>query len=207
MTFSEIKNNIRANLDDAGVTFYSVEDLIDSVQDGYDDIAFQAKNVIKKTQLSFRTSPYYDFSMLVEDFIQTIAIFNNNTNRFLKDNLSLRDFDKLRGDWEIWSATPEWWCTVDLKMNVIVPYYSTVPSSQFDLYYAAEAPTITDDTATPLISTDFQKLLEWYATADLMEQAEEFSKALPFWEKYIDNMDEYKEAVQLSAKRDLLTII
>ncbi len=205
MIFSDIKLNVRANLDDAGVTFYSLDDIIDSIQDGYDDISFQAKNIIKKTQVSFKTSPYYDFS-LIGDFIQTIAIFNNNTNRFLKDNLSLRDFDKFRSDWEIWSATPEFWCTADLKMNVIVPYYSTVPAQQFDLYYAAQAPTLSD-ADTPLIANDYQKLLEFYATADMLEQAEEYAKALPYWELYIEQLDEYKEDVQLFARRDLLTVI
>ncbi len=205
MTFSDVKLNVRANLDDAGVTFYSLDDLIDSIQDAYDDISFQAKNIIKKTQISFKTSPYYDFSIL-EDFIQTIAIFNNNTNRFLKDNLSLRDFDKLRSDWEIWSAIPEWFCPADLKMNVIVPYYGTVPLYKFDLYYAAQAPTL-NDSDIPLIKNDSQKLLEWYSTADMLEQAEEYTKALPYWNLYIEHLDLYKEEVQLSAKRDLLTVI
>src|SRR5438034_11789538 len=164
MTFDEIRNNIRANLDDAGVTFYSADDLVDSMQDGYDDIAFQAKNIIKKATLPFLTSPYYDFSLLVSDFLAVVAIFNKNNNRWLDDNLTLRDFDKLRNNWELWNSSPAWWAHVTLNLVCIVPTYPVLPAQGFDLYYSARAPAITDFTESPLISQDFQKLLEWYST-------------------------------------------
>lgn len=47
-TFSEIKDNVRSNLDDAGVTFYSDDALTESLQDGYDDIAVVCQNIIRK---------------------------------------------------------------------------------------------------------------------------------------------------------------
>lgn len=208
MTFGQIKARVAGNLADANTTFYSEEDLIDSLQDGYDDIAFQAKCIIKKAiDIPFRVSPYYDFSLYIPDFLQLTAIFNNNTNCFLDDNLSLRDFDKLRSDWELWVGTPQWWCPADLRMNVILPFYSTIPSQSMDVYYNAMAPVITDDSETPLIAGDMQKLLEWYCTGDLLEQAEEFTKASAYFSQYNSVLAEYKERCQLAARRDLLITI
>ncbi len=207
MTFATIKTRVRSNLEDAGVTFYSEDDLTDSLQDAYDDVAFQAKCIVKSTSLDFLLSPYIDFSLYISDFLQVTAIFNLNTNRWLQDNLSIRDFDKLRSDWELWSGTPQWWSPADIKMNVILPYYASAPLYQMTVYYNAQAPTITDDSESPLIALNFQKLLEWYCTGDMLEQAEEYTKAGGFFAQYTPALDEYKEAVQLQAKRDLLVII
>lgn len=206
MTFGEIKDNVRGNLNDAGVTFYSADDMSESLQDGYDDVAFQTHCILKKVSKNFSTSPYVDMTELIEDFMMVMAIFNNNTNRWLFDNFTVRDFDKIRNDWEIWSGTPIFWAFHNFEIVVILPYYSTIPSAQMDIYYAAQAPTIQADTESPLIATDFQDLLEHYVTADLLEQAEEYTKANEYWQLYVDRLPDYRSRVKRLAKRDLLLI-
>lgn len=205
-TFGEIKDNVRSNLDDAGVTFYSANALIESLQDGYDDIAFQCQNIIRKTTVPFSTEPYIDFSQFVIDFIGVKAIYNRNNNRWLVDCLTTRDFDKVRSDWELWVGTPLFWAASNFKLTAIVPSYAIVPSDVMDLYYISSAPTITDDDDYPLIAADFVDLLEKYSTADQLETAEEFTKAQPFWKEYTDGVDEYRDRVKRLSRRDLLLI-
>lgn len=203
-TFSQIKANIRANLNDAGVTFYSAADLTESVEDGYSDVLFHSRCLIKSVTLNFQASPYYDFKLLgVEDFMCVIAIYNNNTNQWLFDDTTVRDLDKIRYDWELWAGQPRMWAPVNFQLNVIVPYLTT-PTGNFDLYYAAKAQDVTDDTATPSIATDKQNLIENYCTGDLLEQAEEYQKANEYFKTYNEDLTEYTERVRSQAKRDLL---
>jgi len=147
--------------------------------------------------------PYMDLSAYVENFMGVLAIFNNNTNRFLLDNLSLRDFDKIRQDWELWSGTPEHWVAINFQLVALVPFYATKPVLGFDLYYVAKAPLVNDEDV-PLVDIDYQSLFENYCVADLLESNEEFTKASFFWKEYLDDLAFYKERVSLRAKRDLI---
>lgn len=210
MTFAEIKTQVRANLADAGVTFFSDQDLSDSLQDGYNEVAIQTGCIIKKASaLPFIPNlNYYDFSKQVSDFIGILAIFNKSSNLWLLDDTSLKDMDKIRENWELWTGTPRWWMSLNLQYICIVPKY-VAAGNTFDLYYSASAPVINDED-TPLIVNDMQDLLEFYATADMLEQSEEFTKATKYWmgdnnsEGFYQQMEEYKNRVQLMVKSDLL---
>lgn len=205
-TFSQIQTAIRANLNDKAVTFYNAADLIESLEDGYADIFFQTRCLIKKVTLPFINRTAYDFKLMgVNDFMCVIAIYNNVTNRWLNDNVTIRDLDAIRCDWELWTGQPQFWAPLNFELNVIVPYLPS-PVGTFDLYYAATAPSFVS-ADTPLIATDMQKLLEWYSTGDLLESAEEFIKANEFFSQYVPQLDEYADRVKNLAKRDLLLVI
>jgi hypothetical protein len=203
-TFSDIKSDIRENLNDSGVTYYSAADMTESLEDGYTDVLFRTRCLIKKVTLSFIASPYYDFKLLgVEDFMCVIAIFNNNTNQWLFDDVTVRDLDSIRTDWELAEGQPECWVPLNFELNVIWPYIS-VPTGDFDLYYAAKAANIDDYTDTPLIASYCQNLLEWYSTGDLLEQAEEYNKASAYFKSYEEDLESYFLRVKQLAKRDIL---
>lgn len=203
-TFSDIKVDIRENLNDSGVTYYSAADLIESIEDAYSDVLFHTRCLIKKVTLNFIAGCYYDFKFLgVEDFMCIIAIFNNNTNRWLLDDTTVRSLDTLRDDWELTEGQPQLWCPLSFEQNVIWPYMA-LPTGNFDLYYAAKAANVDDDTATPLIASDAQALLEYYCTGDMLEQAEEFTKANEYFKQYFDSLEDYTSRVKLLARRDLL---
>jgi hypothetical protein len=207
MTYQEIKDHIRSNLNDAGVLNYSETDLIESVEDAEAEISFLARHIIKTTTLPFQATPYYDFRLLgVEDFLCVTAIFNENTNRWLRDDLTLRDFDRIRDDWELWTGTPQHWAPVNFELNAIVPYMPS-PSGNLVLYYAAKASELVDSTLTPLIATDCQRLLELYSTGDLLEQFEEYTKANEYFNEYYPLLADYSARVKNQARRDLLVLI
>lgn len=203
-TFAEIRADIRANLNDAGANYYSPADLIESMNDAYSDVLFQTRCLIKKVTLDFIASCYYDFAFLgVEDFMCVMAIFNNNTNRWLDDSQTTRQLARNRNNWELVTGQPELWCPVSFVQNVIYPYMAD-PVGNFDLYYAATGSQVDDFTTTPSIASDAQTLIELYSTGDLLEQGEEAKKADGYFEDYYPNLEEYSDRVKLLARRDLL---
>lgn len=204
MTYEEIKANIRDNLEDTGIKFYTEDDLIVAIEDAESDIAFLSRNLIRKVNVDFRPTPYYNFKELgVLDWLCTIAIFDNVRNRWLLDNLTYRDLDKLRDDWELWVGSPSNWCPVSLDITAIVPYQSN-PTGNFTLYYAAAACDSPQDDDSPLIATSFQSMIENHATSSLLEQQEEFTKAGEYFEEFFNAILEYQDRVKNQARRDLL---
>ena len=205
-TRGQIKTSIRTNLNDVGVTFYSETDLNDSFQDAYDDIICLSQCIVKSVTLNWISNlSYYDMvnDCGVTDYLGTVAIFNNTTNLWLRDDLNLRDLDRLRRDWECWSGTPQFWVTSDSNHIAIAPKLS-VATGNFKLVYWATAPVLTDDSNGLLTAADVQNLFEFYITADMLEQAQEFSKAAEFWEKYYSSLEEYSQRVKNNSKSDLL---
>lgn len=225
----QLKASIKENLDDAGVTFYTEEDLNNSLQDAYDDIVCVSQCIIKTVDVAWIGGlSYYNFKedSGLTDYLATVAIFNYATNRWLRDDLNLRDLDRIRRDWENWIGTPQFWCSSDPLHIAIAPKYLPVantsgafnpfafsdafyigeqsPLGTFKLLYWAMAPVTVNDSGTYLVATDMQDLFEFYVTADMLESAEEFNKAQEFWEKYYKNLIEYSERVHKNNRSDLL---
>jgi hypothetical protein len=225
-TRGQIKTDIADNLTDLSINFYSDDDLNQSIQDAYDDIAILTQCVQKNVTLNWQGNlSYYNFKNLVSDYLGTIAIFNNVTNLWLFDHLSLRDFDRLRRDWEKWNGAPQFWAPSDPQRIAIAPKYAAVaPNGAFDplsfsaafyigtvvnlgsfvLYYYAIAPTLTSDTDVFLIDDDKDQMVTQYVTGDLLEQAQEFQKAAEWMSQYYDNIQDYAVRVKARCKSDLL---
>jgi hypothetical protein len=208
MIFSDLKSNVRKNLDDLGISFYNADDLNDAITDAYNDIVTRTQCIIKKSAgLSWIANlSYIDFKVDygITDFMAVTAIFNNNTNMFLDDNLSLKQFNLIRQDWEINTGQPTNWAPHSFNRIAIFPRLASATGT-FDLYYWALAPTIVDSD-TPLVATDKQMMFEEYGTADLLEQAEEYAKALIFWNNYFANIEQYMERVKKLSKADLMLL-
>lgn len=204
----QIKTTVRVNLDDAGVTFYSDTDLNESIQDAYDDIACMTQCITTTaTGLSWPASAAYinpAVDLGISDFLAVVAIFNVSTNRWLRDDLTLRDFDRIRRDWETWQGTPQFWTPSDPLRFAIAPNYGASPSGTFNLVYWSQAPALVSDSSTFLTASDVQNMFEFYCTADMLEQAEEFSAAAEYWEKYYGTLTEYSDRVKKNNKHDLL---
>lgn len=229
-TRGQIKSDIQNNLIELNLHFYSDSDLNDSIQDAYDDIVILTQCIQKQITLPWVSNlSYYDFvGRGVSDYLGTIAIFNNVTNQWLRDDLSLKDFDRIRRDWETWIGTPLFWAPSDPKYIGICPKYyaANIQYGAFDagsfstayylnntylvnlgtfiLYYWAVAPTLVSDNDTFLIASDKQTALTRYATADLLEQAQEFNKALTYWQPYALDIQDYADRVKRNCKSDLL---
>lgn len=208
-TRGELRDIIRINLADAGLgTFYSDDEINSSLQDAYNEIVAKTLcNVKSSLALAWPTpgTPYFDFlnDYGVSDYLGTYAIFNNNSKFWLRDDVSLRDLNRIRRDWELWRGQPQFWCPHSFQRSVVVPTL-LVGTGTMDLWYYAVAPTMTSDSDIPIISTDNHSLLEWYCTADLIETAEEPTKAVIYWSQYEPNLQDYKERCHSLAASNLL---
>jgi hypothetical protein len=203
----QLRDRIRKNLVDAGITYYTEENINDILQDAYDLIAAESQCIIKSVTLDWQAKVnYLDFitNFSVTDYLGSIAIFNNTTNQWLNDSVSIRDFDRIRRDWEKWVGTPQFWTPHSQRYIAIAPKYPAVSGQTFVLFYYAQAPQFTLDTDTPLVATDMQKLFEFYCTGDLLESAEEISKAQKWTSQYLTDVVVYKERCHNLAKNDLL---
>lgn len=221
MTRSELRANVRANLNNAGVTFFQDADINASLQDAYNDICTKCQCIVKSVTLNFLSQVvYYDFlagnpnplngmqpqNTPVTDFLGVIAIFNNNTNLWLRDDLNKRDLDKIRIDWELWTGQSQYWCPISLKYIAVAPRLQA-GSGTFILWYWAQAPLWNDENDTtlePLVANDMQDMFEEFATADLLCSAEEPTKAANWWGKYLSGREEYKQRCRDNARADLL---
>lgn len=202
----QIKNDIKDNLNDLSINFYSDSDIHDSIQDAYDDIAVLTQCIQKETTLNWISKTNYlrfNNDYAIQDYLGTTAIFNNVTKRWLRDDLSLKDFDKIRKDWENWEGSPQFWAPSDPLNVVVAPRYENATGS-FNLHYWATAPTLSSDDDTFLIATDMEGLLVDYVTADLLEQAQEFTKAGGYWIAYYEAIISYADRVKRNCKSDLL---
>ena len=230
-TRGQVKAEIQSNLTDLNINFYSDADLNNAIQDAYDDIVILTQCIQKKVTLPWISNlSYYSFvEQGVSDYMGTIAIFNNVSNLWLRDDLSLKDFDRIRRDWETWIGTVMFWAPSDPKYIAICPkmlgsnlIYGAFDFNSFNnnaffinnsaisslgsfiLYYWAIAPTLQSDGDTFLIASDKTTAITRYATADLLEQCQEFNKAATFWQPYLIDVDEYADRVKRNCKSDLL---
>lgn len=206
MTRAAIRILLQTNLAEANVSTgqYSEDEINDSIQDAYNEIAAKAYCINKNVTFSWVDNvTYYDFlSLGVSDYMGTIAIFNYNTNWFLRDDIQLRDFDRLRRDWETWNGQPQFWAGHSVQYAAIAPKLIDAIGT-FKLFYWASAPTL-GETDTPLVSTDMQSLFEYYCMADLLDGAEEPNKAKSWWEQWFTNLEKYKLRCKSLAKADML---
>ncbi len=225
MTRSQIKTNVRENLSDTPSVRFTEDDLNESFQDAYDDIAILTQCFSKSVTLFWEGGRiYYDFKQLgVSDYLGTVAIFNNVTNMWLRDDLHIRNFDQLRRDWETWNGSPQFWAPVSPSKVAIAAHYPNTATDgafsylafssaffinssvgTFNLLYYTIAPLVTSDSYVPLIASDVQTLFENYMTADMLEQDEQYVKAADYWDKYYEGIDEYALRVKKINQNDLL---
>jgi hypothetical protein len=208
MNRGQIKTNVRVNLNDNGIqpTFFGDEELNESLQDAYNEVVCKTRCNIKQVTLNWpNATTYFDFinDFAVSDYLGTVAILNNVTNLFLRDDVSLRDYDRIRRDWELWEGNAQFWAPHSLQYIAITPALA-VGTGTFKLYYYAIAPTLTVDATVPIIASDMQILLELYSTIDMLETAEEPSKGQQFNLMYYKKIAMYTERCQKLASADAL---
>lgn len=179
MLVSTLATEVRNNLSDQGVTFYTQTDILDSLQDSCNQLVVRSGLIEKTVDINLQANVgYYDLSVLISDFYCVTQIYNNASRQFLSPQI-IPDYDAVRDDWETWTGSPRFFTPVDYRRIVVVPQPSTT-SGSIKIYYKAISPTLTLATDLPFPS-DINKVPTDYATADLLEQAREYSKASLTW--------------------------
>lgn len=202
MDRDDIAARVRFNLDDAGITFYSADDINDSIQDGYDEVVAVTRVREASGNVNFVSDlTYYKIDDTLTDYLHPIGIFNNNNNRWL-DNIPLKTLISMDFKWELANGEPTHFVIMDFRYIGIYPKPASA-SGNMTIFYKAMANTLSAATV-PSIPTSHQLILEQYATMDLMAQALEFKKAVMWAKDYFKQRTELKEHV---AGRSLPDII
>jgi hypothetical protein len=201
MTRDQITNRVQKNLNDEGV-FYSSDDLNDSIQDGYAEVAAVTGCIFKGTTVNLTANlSYYDFGSLIPDYLGVTAIFNPTTKRWLSPT-NLRLLEDLRDDWELATGNPFLFWPVNFRFVAIYPRV-TISSGTLYVFYRATADVLAGITI-PQIPEEHQSILENYVTCDLQEQAEEFSKASLEFNSYVAGLKDLKQAIRSYNHPDLV---
>lgn len=200
MTRDQIADRIRKNLNDIGITYYSVTDLNDSIQDGYDEVAVYCECIEKSTIIDFKSNTtYYDLSLMIPDYYRIIRAFSYNTNMFMTANLEMGNSGYAL-DWELTNGSARDFIIKGSKY-IGISNRNTNATGSFKIWYKAQA-NILKGNDTPHINSKFQLMLENYGTADLLEQNQEYTKANIYWMQYNKQLEDYRYKVQLLSKSD-----
>lgn len=185
-----IKARIIRNLNDAGIVYYRNQDYTDSIQDAYDEIAARTGCIEKVATVPFVNNvTYYDFGTLISDYLAIKGIFSGRIKRWLIPTFS-NELDTFRIDWECTINEPNYYFPVNFRWIAIFPKPAAISSVDNNMYvwYAAQADTLSL-TSIPQLPPDSIISLEFYVTADLLDQSEEFAKADIFWALYEREVD------------------
>ena len=202
MTRKQIFDRVARNLNELGLVYYTPTDIIESIQDGYDEVAVYSECIERTWALLLRpNTTYYDMFTEIPDYYRLIRAYNPKINGTLVVYSDRQEL-QLRQDWELGTSTPR-------DVMILGPRYLgiagriTVDSDiEVKLWYKAQANQLANDADIPRINTKYQVLLEHYATADLLEQNQEFVKAETYWAQYEKKLNEYRFKIQLLSKAD-----
>lgn len=200
MTRDQIAGKVRENLSDLGITYYSVSDINESIQDAYEEVVVYCECIEKETDIEYRNdTTYYDLSALVPDYYRPLRIFNTSENFQLRFGTD-REQDSWNTIWEISSRTAR-------DAVILGPRYigfngrAAEATGKFHLNYKAQAPVLSGNSVI-LINAAYLLLLENYATADLLEQNQEYIKAQIYWNQYDEMIEIYRSKIMLLSKTD-----
>lgn len=193
MTRTDLEHRLRLFFENN--VYYSTDDFVNSIQDGYDEsIAFSGA-IVKATTIPFTAGvSYYDMLTLIPDYIGVHSIFNSVTKRWMIPT-SIRKLDQNRNDWETAAGTPEYF--VPINHRYVVIYRKPIVPAYGNMYvfYRASAPTLGASTDI-LIPEDYTACLEDYCIADLLEQQQEFTKAGIHLSTYIEDLEQIRVWIQ-----------
>lgn len=190
----ELKAIVQANLGDVGVSFYSDEDLNDSIKDAYDEVTSLYGLRIKESVISLAANTsYVNVVSQVPDYIGGIVVYDPLLKRCLNDDVMWpSDFrTKLSG-------TPTAWAPVDSEQIVFLGRPAT--ERFYELTHFSSAPELIDDSSEISVSRVIVPIMEEYIYGDLLEQFNEFTKAGMRWEKYFSMIEMSMSKLQSAAQ-------
>ena len=199
MTHAEVSARVRSNLDDAGITFYKPVDINDSLTDAYYWASIFANTIEKSANIPFQPRcPYYNLLVAIPDLFAVTGVYDLSRDKFLTYANRL-DLSLLRSDYECWNGPPEYFFVHSQNYIYIGPQpiessAPFTPETGLKIFYRAY-----DDTVAPIsyrLPPQGEDCLEFYATADLLEQAQEWSKAQEFWNKFHSQLVAEKIAIR-----------
>lgn len=195
MIQSEVVDRVRTNLDDAGITFYEREDIADSVQDGYDEIVALNRPLSGLTTLTLQPNKtYYNLYTSIVDFISLLGIYNT-VNQIWLTHKPITYFKQLRRDWELSVGNPIYFSVLSFEYIAIFPRPTIELVDALEIYYVKKAARLDPNSVLDGLQSN-DNLVEFYSTADLLEQADEFTKSGLVLKDYFTGIKEHRRMLE-----------
>lgn len=202
MTRAEVKTRVRANLDDNAVTFFTATDIEDSLSDAYYWASIFANTVEKTKNISFQKDcPYYNLQTIIPDHFAVTGVYDFARDKFLSYKSRL-ELIGLRANYEVWPGPPEYFFIHSQNYLFIGPQPLNIASAgqsgniDFKIFYRAFDDEVTSDNGQYRLPLQGEDCIEFYATADLLEQAQEWTKAQFYWDKFHSQLITSKIAIR-----------
>jgi len=195
MNINQIAGRVQRNLDDLGANFFDPnDDIIPSIQDGYNLTVAFCETIEKRQSINFQGGlVVYDLSSLISDFLRVYGIYNNDTQRWMEPTTLLRLW-QMRDDWELCNGQPYMFWPISYQHVALFPVPATSAGSM-TVMYKAKAPTVTAN-MTPVIPEASVEALEFFSTGDMLTQCEEFIKALKWHGLYEEQVEDIVRLVR-----------
>lgn len=193
VNIEQVFEEVQTNLYESKLRWFTQNDIFASMQEAYNKLVAVLNPIEKSTFIPQISSPYYDFASQIPDFMYLTGIYNPATLLWL-EGMSYR---LMKATYQTYLAigNPQYFNVMDFRRILVWPY---LPSASGVLFvtYKATAPRIYIPPAIiggeALYDADHipqfpysvaKQLLEYFTTADLLEQAREFKKAQAWWDK------------------------
>lgn len=199
MTRDEIFGRVSQNLEDSGLVHFVQDDLVDSVQDGYEIIALLAQTIERATTVAFvANQTYYNLYNLISDFYRVFAIYNTSTKKWMEP-VAYHEIRENSHRWETVKGAPREWAPLGYSHIAIFPKPATTVGSML-IFYKGTAPTLTGSLAPEFPISEHESLVD-YGTGDLLDQDLEYTKSLEYMRKFYARLQEIHKQVH---SRDLI---
>jgi len=181
-TIADIFGEIQNNLYDLKLRWFTTDDINNSLQDSYNKIVALLGPIEHSTFIPIISEPYYDLRQ-IPDFMYVVGIYNPFTNLWLQGG-SYREM-KATFQTFLQIGQPRFMNIMDFNRILMWPY---LPNATGVLYvlYKASAPPISPSHTPILPYGTGARLLEYFTTADLLEQSREFKKAQTWLSRAFD---------------------
>lgn len=198
----DFQTKIQQNLNDAVGVFFNPTDVQESIQDIYTEVILETQCVESVGTINFTGGGlYYDLysaTAQLPGFWRASRLYNHDTNRWLRC-VDSRVYDKFRFDWETANATPWFAYIVNFQYISFFPHWTggvqLGETSTFDVFYKIGQDVLVDDNQFLQIPDPYSRVIESGASADLLEQIQEFQKAEEYWEDYNEIVQKLKNHV------------
>lgn len=202
MTRDEMISHAIINLDDTSTQFFTGADFNDAIQDCYDGVVAFCETRETSGKLNLEANKtFYHLPTYFSDFLRIIAIWNNQTNRWMTP-VGLKELVRLDDRWELRTGQPYLFWPIN---NEYVAFFPRVTATvgTLDIFYKRIADTLIS-TSEPDIPLEHQQLFENYLTFDMLDQIEEYAKSMRYWKQYQVNMNDVKRALNGRLSPDLM---
>lgn len=200
VTFRSIFAEVQNNLNDSGLHWFSEDDILTSLQEAYNKLVAMLAPIEHSTLIPQLSTPYYNLAAQISDYMYLSAVYNPYTNLWLEG----MSYKLMKATYQTYLAIgqPKWFNIVDLRRTLFWPFQ---PSATGVLYviYKASAPPVSYDSVPLLPHSCGALMLEYFATADLCEQARQFKKAKIWWAKLFSPPSPKEVSLYIQAQKEI----